>query len=207
MLTNFINLSRKARSGLARPTDRLFPKAIRRGTSYIKTVLAHKNLKKILGTNLTLMFIAASLIPTNTFSEDTTDTSIIVENKINLKTKVSLQYPVKKIKITQGYKSYHPGLDLDGITGDEIRPIKDGVVELISTSKFAYGNAILINHGEGLSSLYAHLSKIYVFEGETVDTNTVIGEMGATGRSWGDHLHLEVRKNGIPINPFTILPR
>ena len=81
------------------------------------------------------------------------------------------------------------------------------MIELISTSKYAYGKAILISHGEGISSLYAHLSKINVSKGQKVDTNTIIGEMGSSGRSSGDHLHLEVRKNGIPVNPYTILPK
>lgn len=172
-----------------------------------RVVFGHKKLKVLLGGNLALMLVAASFIPTNAFEEETANVDIVVENKINLTTKVVVQYPIKKVKITQGYRAFHPGLDLDGVTGDEIRPIKDGVVELISTSKYAYGKAILINHGEGVSSLYAHLSKINVSQGQSVDTATTIGEMGATGRSSGDHLHLEVRKNGVPVNPYTVLPR
>jgi len=172
-----------------------------------RKVFGHKNLKVLLGGNLALMLIAASFIPTNAFGEGPVEENIIVENKINLTTKVVIQYPVKKIKITQGYRTFHPGIDFDGSTGDKIHPIKDGVIELISTSKYAYGKAILISHGEGISSLYAHLSKINVSKGQKVDTNTIIGEMGSSGRSSGDHLHLEVRKNGIPVNPYTILPK
>jgi murein DD-endopeptidase MepM/ murein hydrolase activator NlpD len=161
----------------------------------------------LLGGNLALMLIAASFIPQDVFGEEAYQDSIVVENKISLTTKIVVQYPVKKVKITQGYRAFHPGLDLDGSTGDKIYPIKDGTIELISNSRYAYGKAILVNHGEGISSLYAHLSKINVSEGEVVNTSTIIGEMGATGRANGDHLHLEIRKNGVPVNPYTILPK
>jgi murein DD-endopeptidase MepM/ murein hydrolase activator NlpD len=82
----------------------------------------------------------------------------------------------------------------------------DGVVAEIQHSRFAYGNAVIINHDGNLTSLYAHLSKIDVKEGQSITTLTKIGEMGATGHAFGDHLHLEIRKNGLPINPFSILP-
>lgn len=153
------------------------------------------------------MLVASSLVPVNAFKNDELRDTIVVENKINLNTKVSVQYPVEKIKITQSFRAFHPGIDLDGLTGDNIRPFEDGVIAIISRSKYAYGNAVLVEHADGVSSLYAHLSKIFVVEGEKVDTHSVIGEMGATGRAFGDHLHFEVRKNGIPVNPYTILPR
>src|SRR3989304_3575245 len=197
MLSRFTNLT----------FIRLFSKFSRQGVFVGRKVFGHKNLKVLLGGNLALMLIAASFIPTNAFGEGPVEENIVVENKINLTTKVVVQYPVEKIKITQGFRTFHPGLDLDGETGDKIRPIEDGVVAIISRSRYAYGNAILIDHGDSISSLYAHLSKILVYEGQNVDTNTVIGEMGATGRANGDHLHLEIRKNGVPVNPYTILPR
>jgi len=186
---------------------RLLSRASRRGVLFARAIFGHKKFKAILGGNLALMLIAASFIPQNVFGDATYEENFVVENKINLTTKVVVQYPVEKIKITQGFRTFHPGLDLDGKTGDKIRPIEDGVVAIISRSRYAYGNAILIDHGDSISSLYAHLSKILVYEGQNVDTNTVIGEMGATGRANGDHLHLEIRKNGVPVNPYTILPR
>ena len=96
---------------------------------------------------------------------------------------------------------------MDGLTGDPITPIRKGKVLSISRSKFAYGNSIIVDHGEGMTSLYAHLSKIEVVEGQEVDTFDEIGKMGATGRSSGDHLHLEIRDHGVPVNPLTVLPR
>ena len=63
----------------------------------------------------------------------------------------------------------------------------------------------MIDHGNKLSSLYAHLSKIEVEEGQEVTMDTEIGRMGATGRAFGDHLHLEVYDHGKAVNPLTIL--
>ena len=81
-----------------------------------------------------------------------------------------------------------------------------GIVEAIDQSKYAYGNAILINHGNEITSLYAHLSKIEVGVNQEVTIETEVGKMGATGHASGDHLHLEIRDHGKPINPLSLLP-
>lgn len=174
---------------------------------FFRHIFEHKNIKKILGANLAVAVIATSFVPTHaTFSAELAD-NIITEDNVPLNTERGIQYPVSKVSITQGYRLFHPGLDLDGITGDPIRPIKPGVVEAIQYSKYAYGDAVLIDHGNKIESLYAHLSKIYVKEGEEVTKDTVIGLMGATGHASGDHLHLEIHDHGIPINPLSVLPR
>ena len=174
---------------------------------FFRHIFGHKSIRKILGGNLAIMFIASTLLPNSSLANVGTEDMVIEETNTPLTTKRIVRYPTDEVKVTQGYRLFHPGLDLDGITGDEIYPIKDGRVEATSLSKYAYGNAIIVKHGDGLSSLYAHLSKIDVSEGQEVTTNTVIGEMGATGRAFGDHLHLEIYKNGIPVNPYSVLPR
>jgi len=176
---------------------------------FFRHIFEHKKIQRIFGTNIALMVIATSFIPSNTLGSEQQieeEINVISETAVALNTEKGVQYPVENVKITQGYKIFHPGIDLDGITGDPIKPIKAGFVEAISRSKYAYGNAIIINHGNQLTSLYAHLSKILVTEGQEVTINTVIGEMGATGRAYGDHLHLEIRDNGVPINPTSVLP-
>ncbi|OGM88105.1 hypothetical protein A2614_00745 [Candidatus Woesebacteria bacterium RIFOXYD1_FULL_40_21] len=174
---------------------------------FFRHIFEHKNIKKILGTNLALMVLASSFVPTYaSYSGDEADYAV-VEQKVELNTEHGIQYPVEKVKITQGYRFFHPGIDFDGLTGDPIKPIKGGIVEALQFSKYAYGNAVLIDHGNKVESLYAHLAEIYVKEGQEVTKDTIIGTMGATGRASGDHLHLEVHDHGIPINPLTVLPR
>ncbi len=176
---------------------------------FFRHIFEHKKIQRIFGTNIALMVIATSFIPNNTLGSEQQieeEITVISETAVALNTEKGVQYPVENVKITQGYKIFHPGIDLDGITGDPIKPIKAGFVEAISRSKYAYGTAVIINHGNQLTSLYAHLSKILVTEGQEVTINTIIGEMGATGRAYGDHLHLEIRDNGVPINPTSVLP-
>jgi murein DD-endopeptidase MepM/ murein hydrolase activator NlpD len=162
--------------------------------------------KKILGANLAIMILASSFMPVTANFDTEPDLSIITQETTPLNTEHGIQYPVEEVLITQTYKLYHPGIDLDGITGDAIYPIMTGIVEDVSYSRFAYGNAAIINHGNGITSLYAHLSTIEVKEGQKVTMSTKLGEMGATGRSFGDHLHLEIRDHGRAINPLSVLP-
>lgn len=174
---------------------------------FFRHVFEHKSIRRILGTNLAIAFIVSTFAPTGSLAAIATEDVVIEETNTPLTTKRNVRYPVEDFRVTQGYRFFHPGLDVDGVIGDKIYPIRDGVVEAISLSRFAYGNAVIINHGEGITSLYAHLSKIYVSNGQDVTTNTVIGEMGDTGRSSGDHLHLEIRDEGRAINPYSVLPK
>jgi murein DD-endopeptidase MepM/ murein hydrolase activator NlpD len=173
---------------------------------FFRYIFEHKRIKKILGTNIALIVVLSSFVPARATSDIEPEQIVISEETTPLITQSGIQYPVEKIKITQGYKFYHPGIDLDGITGDLIQPVMTGVVENISYSRFAYGNAVIVNHGNKITSLYAHLSKIEVEKGQEVTIKTKLGEMGATGQAWGDHLHLEIRDHNYPINPLSVLP-
>lgn len=169
-------------------------------------VFENKKIKKFLGINFALLTITSSFLTTANpdFFNEAEDTS--VSAALVLTTQKSVRYPMDHINITQGYKFYHPGTDYDGITGEPVYSIMNGVISAIQYSKYAYGNAILIDHGDNATSLYAHLSKIFVQNNQEVNTGTVIGTVGATGRASGDHLHLEIRENGYPINPTSVLP-
>lgn len=174
---------------------------------FFRYFFEHKATKKLLGTNIALMVMVSSFVPSNTLGNGNISEIIAVDGaETPIHTNIAIQNPVHDMAVTQGYKLFHPGLDIDGVTGDDIKPIKKGRVELVEFSKFGYGKHVIVDHGNNLKSLYAHLSKIYVKEDQEVDTNIVIGEMGATGHSFGDHLHLEIRDHGIPINPLSILP-
>lgn len=191
----------------------LFPdfKAIlntRRGNKvsrYFRHVFEHKNIRRLLGMNLVMVSLVSSFIPTTkAFSESDVDTTYQVP--VVIKTEKQIQYPLEKVVITQTYKFYHPGLDLNGVTGDPVKPIKAGIVTEVHNSRFGYGKYVLVRHEEGLHSLYAHLSEISVEEGNFVSMDDEVGKLGATGRAFGDHLHLEIYKDGKTVNPLSILP-
>jgi len=113
-----------------------------------------------------------------------------------------LQWPTNSYRITQYYGWRHTGLDIGNPTGNPVYASEDGRVIRAGWNNGGYGYFIEVDHGNGLRTLYAHLSKIYVKVGEIVSRSQVIGAIGSTGRSTGPHLHFEVRVNGARVNPL-----
>jgi murein DD-endopeptidase MepM/ murein hydrolase activator NlpD len=103
-----------------------------------------------------------------------------------------------------GRPAMHTGLDLHGETGDAVRATADGTVTAAGWSG-GYGRVVDVDHGNGLSSRYGHLSSIDVRVGQSVKTGQIIGKVGSTGRSTGPHLHYETRLRGEPIDPQKFL--
>lgn len=170
-------------------------------------IFEHKSIRKIFGANIALAIVASSFMPTTPTFADEPENNVVSVEEVALTTETGLRYPTDDVRVTQGYHFFHPALDFDGITGDPIYPVMGGVVEGVQYSNYAYGYAVIVGHGNGISTLYAHLSKIFVEEGQEVSTKSVIGEMGATGRAYGDHLHFEALDHGRPISPYSVLPR
>lgn len=104
-----------------------------------------------------------------------------------------------------GTRKMHWGMDFTGNTGTEIFATGGGIVEEVKTSSWGYGREIVINHGYGLKSRYAHLSAFKVKDGDIVNRGDVIGLMGTSGKSTGTHLHYEVEKDGHKVNPISYL--
>jgi murein DD-endopeptidase MepM/ murein hydrolase activator NlpD len=97
----------------------------------------------------------------------------------------------------------HWGLDFTAPVGTEVYSTGDGVVEEIETLAWGYGKNIVINHGFGYKTRYAHLSAFKVKVGQKVTRGQVIGLVGNTGKSTGAHLHYEVEKDGVKVNPMS----
>ena len=108
-------------------------------------------------------------------------------------------------RITQRPVWYHMAIDIANKAAPGIGAAEGGVVIKVLRQRYAYGHHVIIDHGNGLQTLYAHLSQIYVKKGQRVSRGQLIGKMGSTGRSTGIHLHFEVRKNGVPVNPLPYL--
>ena len=102
-------------------------------------------------------------------------------------------------------RSKHNGIDISGPSGAPIRATSEGIVKITGYNKNGWGKYIRINHGNGLESIYAHLSSYQVRPGQRVVKGQLIGRMGTTGRSTGVHLHYEMRKNGTPVNPLNYI--
>jgi len=102
------------------------------------------------------------------------------------------------------YNRMHTGADMRGGSGTPIQTCRAGVV-VIAGSQGGYGNAVVIDHGGGMATLYAHQSRLAVSEGDTVSAGQIIGYVGSTGMSTGPHLHFEVRLSGNPVDPASYL--
>lgn len=96
----------------------------------------------------------------------------------------------------------HTGMDFTAKTGTEVYATADGTVEALERNKWGYGQCIVINHGYGYKTRYAHLSKFNVKPGQKVSRGETIGFVGSTGKSTGPHLHYEVEVNGEKVNPI-----
>ena len=99
----------------------------------------------------------------------------------------------------------HTGIDIDGYTGQPMVASKDGVV-VMAEYYSGYGLTVVVDHGGGYATLYAHQSRTNVSNGQSVEQGDLIGWVGCTGSCTGDHLHFEVRVNGSPRNPMDYLP-
>lgn len=107
--------------------------------------------------------------------------------------------------ITQYPVSYHLALDIANASAPPVGAGDGGVISYAGCINWGYGCHVIINHADGYQTLYGHLSSFYVSVGQQVGRGFVIGRMGSTGRSSGTHLHFEVRRNGVLLNPLQFL--
>ena len=103
-----------------------------------------------------------------------------------------------------GTPALHSGMDFRAPTGTQVHATAPGVVVKAGRNG-GYGKMVEIDHGNGFSTRYAHMSRVHVKVGETIKTGDIVGDSGSTGRSTGPHLHYEVRRNGDAIDPLRFL--
>jgi murein DD-endopeptidase MepM/ murein hydrolase activator NlpD len=104
-----------------------------------------------------------------------------------------------------GVKKFHNGQDIAVPAGTSVYAADSGIV-VVSGMRGGYGNYVAIDHGRGISTGYAHNSRLLVSRGEIVIRGQKIALAGSTGLSTGPHVHFEVRRNGVPVNPLPYLP-
>ncbi len=175
---------------------------------FFRHIFEHKKLNRILGVNLVVIAIMfPKLVPSSAYAATPINTiNAQRETPIQLKTERSIQSPLSTMYVNQKYFKFHPALDLKSVSDNPIKPAMIGTIVKAEYSKSGYGNVVIVDHGDGVQTLYAHMKKILVKVGDIVDLNTTIGLVGSTGRSTGPHLHFEVRANGIATNPSSIFP-
>jgi murein DD-endopeptidase MepM/ murein hydrolase activator NlpD len=141
-----------------------------------------------------------------------------VNNAINTPTTPSalgFQWPLPNAQVTSEYgyrvhpvygtRRLHAGIDIGAPRGEPIASSNDGVVIFVGTQG-GYGRTVIVDHGGGITTLYAHMTDWGVVEGQAVSRGDIVGFVGATGTATGNHLHFEVRVNGGPANPRNYMP-
>ena len=167
------------------------------------------DVKQLLGVNLAAFsFFAAVIVPQ---ADELASTLAILgktkESVIEVvPTEATLQWPMRRFGLSQGFTIGHAGLDMTAPVGSPVYSISEGWVTLANDSVWGYGQHIILQHDSGVASLYAHLSRIDVTPGQTVSRNTKIGEVGMTGWTTGSHLHVEIYENNTPVDPLEVLP-
>jgi murein DD-endopeptidase MepM/ murein hydrolase activator NlpD len=174
---------------------------------FFRRAFEGKHTKRVLGANLAALVLASSVLQVSfpNLAAASEPKEVLPEPKEVLTTETTFRQPVGGY-LSQDFSWYHPGIDVAGNDNQIIYPISGGTVLVVETGYFGYGNSVIIQHDRHLTSRYAHLSKVKVEQGETVDKNTALGYVGSTGWSTGPHLHLEIYQDGEAINPLSVLP-
>lgn len=115
-------------------------------------------------------------------------------------------WPTSFAYISTYFAWWHPGIDMPNPKSPAVSASDGGTVVVAGwPDNYGYGNRVVIDHGNGYQTLYAHLSNVYVSSGQKISRGQAIGQMGSTGRSTGTHLHFEIRYKGVAVNPLAIL--
>lgn len=173
-----------------------------------RKIFESKKIKRAYGVLVLSVMVSSAIFPTTLLavqSDQAKESPAPQVITVSVITEKSIRVPLESFTLSQTFGIFHPGVDLAASVGTPVYPVMDGTVAEVIRERTGYGNHILINHGSGLSSLYAHLSTIAVKEGDTVTRMTKIGGVGSTGRSTGPHLHLQVHQNDEWINPLKFM--
>ena len=172
----------------------------------------YENSNQVISASHKLDIIASQLYHQSVSYDELFD---MARNKSDMLAHIPAIFPLKEVEIKYvssffGHRpdpiykvrKFHGGMDFSASMGTEVYATGDGVVIDVDKSLWGYGNKVTIDHGFGYVTRYAHLQSASVRKGQKVKRGQLIGFVGNSGKTTGVHLHYEVRKNGVPINPI-----
>jgi len=159
-----------------------------------------QNRDKVVVNGHKILVAQATTVPNNTDEVNNVDQTIEAK-----KSPFEFHMPVNGY-ISQTFTWYHNGVDIAADLESPIHALGTGKVTYAGFLAEGHGNTVVIEHENGLQSLYAHMDKIYVGVGDQIDSQRPIGTVGLTGWTTGPHVHLEVIDNGIHVDPAGLLP-
>lgn len=175
---------------------------------FFRKVFEYRKIKPTIGVGLTIIILLANLLSVQAAAFEQPEEPVVLEEpkKVLTTTQTTFRLPVPGY-ISTGFSWYHPGIDIADNANRLVYAAADGQVLEATYSNWGYGNTVVIDHGNGLTTRYAHLQQdIRVKVGEKVSKDTALGRVGSTGWSTGPHLHFEVWENGQVLNPLIFLP-
>lgn len=175
-------------------------------SKFFRKTFEHKRARKAISAALTLLVMGFGQMSNLLASEtQATEVALISQPESQLVTLTTLEKPLDG-RLAQGFHGFHRGIDLLAPLGTPINPIANGVAAEVSLGRLGWGNTVVVDHGSGLASRYAHMKEVRVIEGDQISKDQVLGTVGMTGWTTGPHLHLEVYQNGRATDPEAILP-
>lgn len=169
----------------------------------------HRRIRLIVGANLAgaIVFVGSLGPVGGSTSLDQPEVAVLNEQTIQVLTETTFRFPLETNEgFSQGFYRFHPGVDIRAPLGSNVYAIASGTVVEVEIARFGYGHKVVIEHQNGLTSLYAHLGTVNVRSGDTVAKDTILGVIGLTGWTTGPHLHLEIHTPSGVLNPKQVLP-
>lgn len=152
--------------------------------------------------SLFIFMVACSSSPKVVSEEEVTDDASTAE-AADQRTIMDFQFPLKDYKrLVRGFKKKHKGIDISADKGTPIYAAESGWVIYQGRKFKGFGKLMIVEHSKTWATFYAHLNNYGAEQGQWVNKGDIIGYVGRTGRSTGYHLHFEVRRNHIPIDPM-----
>lgn len=175
-------------------------------SKWFRKAFEHKQARKFIGASLAVIIMFLGVMSNiMAATELESEATLVNIPEAVVLTETNLIKPFEGV-VAQRYHAFHRGLDVLAPIGTEIRPIANGRVVEASMGRLGWGNTVVVDHGDGLKSRYAHLGDIKVIEGEVIEKSYPLGTVGMTGWTTGPHLHLEIYENGRTIDPLAVLP-
>lgn len=174
-----------------------------------RPLFENRRIRAIIGANLAASIVIVHSLPPigGTLPAEPVEIAVLSAQDVQVITEKTFRFPLDEFRgFSQGFHQLHPGVDMRTTLGSVIHPAADGMVSQVDIGRIGYGHKVIVKNDNGFTTLYAHMDKVTVKEGDVVTKDTVLGTVGLTGWTTGPHLHFEVHTNSGGVNPKQVLP-
>lgn len=179
-------------------------------SSLVRKVIDKTRYKKLVAANIMVAGVVFNTLssPSHAFDYRVTSNLAVRPSEVAVSPKTETKFVnpvVMPIGVSQGYHTFHPGIDVRAPKGSPVVAALEGMVVEVSRSNVGYGYYVRMAHEGTVSTLYAHLNSVEVETGERVSKGKKVGTVGTTGWTTGPHLHFEIYEGTKPLNPASVI--